>query len=266
MKSVAVLISGQIRTGVFKEQILFFERFLLHLQNIFQHVDVYVVLKIPDQHETCFIKSERGIQQLKELLAVWNPVHNVFFYDFHYEKGTRPESNGQLKMIDMCIQHAMEYEKINHRKYDLFFRVRPDSCFLLNELCFDKIHENYVYTAIKEDAPGSDQVFMFNPAMLDHWWKPMIQQWMTHTFVCSTLEYNIFPKEIVKQTFQCWLIRDYEKTSYWCYTRPHAPLHSEYTWLDKKWYDPLLLPMPHETYVCEILTCVPVIYMNLPIE
>jgi hypothetical protein len=256
MKSIAVCISGQIRTGVFKEQILFFTRFLSYLRQEF-HVDVYLVLKLPQQ-ETSFIQSEQGMQHFNELLQVLHPLHKVFLHDFYYEEGQNAFCNGQLKMIDMCIQAALEY-----KKYDLFFRVRPDACFLLNELHMDEKHENYIYTSIKEDAPASDQVFLFNQHMLEHWWKPMVQTYQKHTFVRTYLEYTIFPTSLVKQSFQCWLIRDYDNTTNWCWSRPHVPLHSEYTWGDKELYHRLLLPISHEHYVNELLKIVPVIYTNV---
>lgn len=264
MKTIAVCISGQIRTGVFQEQILFFHRFLSYLRQGFE-VHVYLVLKIQDQHNT-FVQSERGIQHLKVLLQVLNPVYILFLHDFYYEEGQKSYCNGQLKMIDMCIQAALEYETLYHRKYDLFFRVRPDSCFLLNELQLDEKVENYIYTSIKEDAPASDQVFLFNQHILEHWWKPMVQTYLRYTFVgMLSLEYAVFPKSLVKQSFQCWLIRDYNHTENWCWTRPDTPLHSEYTWGDKEMYESLRIPISYEHYLNEILTIVPIIYTNVRI-
>lgn len=59
----------------------------------------------------------------------------------------------------MCIEKALEFEKLNNIKYNMFLRIRPDSCFIIEELNIEDKIDNKIYTSIKSDSIGSDQVF-----------------------------------------------------------------------------------------------------------
>ena len=129
--NIALLISGEVRTFVLKEQILFFKQLLIYLKQFYEMVDVFMVLKIPDNKDA-LIKSRVGLKNFKKICIILKPKYLYCFYDFN--EGMHTEFNIQLKMIDMCIDNALEYQKQNNLVYNTFFRIRPDSCFLLNEL------------------------------------------------------------------------------------------------------------------------------------
>ena len=74
--------------------------------------------------------------------------------------------NIQLKLLDMCIDSAIQYQNKNKIVYDTFFRVRPDSCFLLQDLNIINKNKNYIYTSIKSDAPANDQIIIVNRHIL----------------------------------------------------------------------------------------------------
>jgi hypothetical protein len=118
----------------------------------------------------------------------------------------------KMKMIDIVIQKATNYQRLNNMKYDMFFRIRPDSCILINELKIDTLFENYIYTSIKDDAIGSDQVFLFNQNILKFWWSYIRLLCDTNKMV-NLPDYTIFNKHkhIVRQKFTNWLIRNYKK-------------------------------------------------------
>jgi hypothetical protein len=250
---IALLISGQVRSFVFKEQIVFFQNLLNYLNVYFNHVHVYITLKIP-LHEPAFIKSDQGIQNFKEMLNVLQPITKTFFYDFKYKPGQVAYHNGQLKMIDMCIEDAKLYEKENHIKYDLFFRIRPDACILLHELDIVNKNKDFIYTSIKHDALGSDQVFIFNHTILEQWWDLFVRQIMMYPTTSWSPEYIIFTtqnKHLIQQCFQCWLIRDYGNTCNWCKKLKNA-LETEYIWMDKNEYNKLNICISDEMYIDEM--------------
>lgn len=261
---IALLISGQIRSFVFKEQITFFSRLMDYLKLYFNHVHVYLTLKIPTLKESSFIKSEQGLQNFKEMMDVLNPIQKTFFYEFNYQNGQVAHHNGQLKMIDMCIEDAKLYEKKNNVQYDLFFRIRPDACILLHELNMSDKNEDFIYTSNKHDARGSDQVFMFNHNILEQWGDPFVRQTMIDPPTSWSPEYIIFTyknQHLIRQCFQCWLIRDYGDTRNWCKFLKNA-LCTEYTWMDKNDYNKLNIPVSYETYVAEMKT-IGIIYEEL---
>ena len=216
---MAVLISGEIRTFVLKEQVLHWRRLIEELRKHFQTIHVYMVLKIPQRDcsgSNRFVQSEQGLQHFKELLVLLEPIYIYCFYDFLYENGMYGGFNGQLKMIDMCIEKAMEHPI----HYDLFFRIRPDCAFLIQEIAsFFTTTQivNAVYTSIKYDAPGSDHAFVFNQDILNEWWIKKVRPKLLAKHSRSP-EYVIFSGIKIHQSFKDWLIREYNVTHCWINT------------------------------------------------
>jgi hypothetical protein len=261
---IALLISGEIRTFIFKDQIFFFQTLMDDLKIHFKHIHVYLILKIPDKNiNVHFIKSIQGIENFKELLNILNPIYKYFFYDFNYKSIYTPH-NSQLKLIDMCIDQAIMNETNHNIKYDLFFRVRPDSCFLINELNFHDKYENKIYTSIKFDAIGSDQSFIFNQYILHNWWINFVKKLIIKPMLCPP-EYAIFEKynNMVEQSFQCWLIRDYNILYSW---NNHILLNTKYKHYFKDDYDKLLINISHDEYINEINKIIDIIPIKLEID
>jgi hypothetical protein len=257
---IAVLISGEIRTFIFKEQILFFQRLMYYLNSHFKNVHVYLILKIPNHSP--FIKSNQGIENFKEILKILNPIYKYFFYDFDY-KSIYTKHNSQLKMIDMCIDQAIK----QNIKYDLFFRVRPDSCFLMSELNIHDKNENKIYTSIKFDAIGSDQSFIFNQHVLNNWWIPYVKNIIIKPLI-SPPEYVIYESHanMVQQSFQCWLIRDYTRFESWNKLNNKPLLQTEYKHCFKDNYDKLLMRISQHEYENEMNKIINIVQHNLNID
>jgi hypothetical protein len=157
-----------------------------------------------------------------------------------------------MKLIDMCIDKALEYERNNNIKYDIFFRIRPDSCFLMKEIKIIEKVENKIYTSIKHDAVGNDQVFLFNQFILYEWWLNHVRKIIIEPILQSP-EYLIFAKHIylVEKSFQNWLIRDYIIVRNWGRIKERQ-LSDEYIWTDKENYNKLLITMFHQDFINKI--------------
>jgi len=248
-KYIAVLISGEIRTFVLKEQILFFNRLMNYLHKFFDYVHVYIILKIPDENNSGLIKSKQGLENLDELNAILKPNYIYYFHDFNY-KNKYNGYNSQIKLIDMCIEKALEFEKLNNIKYNMFLRIRPDSCFIIEELNIEDKIDNKIYTSIKSDSIGSDQVFLFNQYILYEWWIFHVRKLIMIPME-KTPEYIIFNnhKDIVKQSFQNWLVRDYDTVVTWdTNSSIKKSLNTEYIWNYKENYNKLLIKISHKDF------------------
>ena len=258
-KYIALLISGEIRTFVFKEQIDFFKRLIDYLYLHFENVHVYLLLKIPISDKAVyiyrksnlFICSKQGLENFNELLSILKPIYNFYFYDFNLDTNS---NYSQMKMIDILIIKATNNEKKNKMKYDMFFRIRPDSCVLINELKIDTLIENYIYTSIKNDSIGSDQIFIFNQNVLKLWW-PYIQLLCNTNRMVNLPDYTIYNKHknIVQQKFQNWLIRSYKQQDNWNWKESRKPLYSEYLWQYEDNYNKLLIKMPHKIFLQQLI-------------
>jgi hypothetical protein len=162
--------------------------------------------------------------------------------------------NIQLKLIDMCINEAIQYEKCNAIRYNTFFRIRPDSCLLLNELDIINKQNCSIYTSIKSDALGNDQIFIVNKYVLYLWWfrfvKPIINKNMD-----TSPEYIIYKgyKTYIVSNFQNWLVRDYNNVKNWDKaSHMKTPLSSEYKFKYIDNYNKMLIVMPHLEFIEKI--------------
>jgi len=254
---IALLISGSVRTFVLKEQILFFQRLMDYLHVRFHHVHTYIVLKIPTETDTEIIKSKSGLEHFQELMEILNPIYLYCFHDFIYENGFH-SFNSQFQMVDMCIEKAIEKQLVETFTYDLFFRVRPDSCFLLSELEIENKRENKIYTSIKFDSIANDQVFLFNANVLEQWWIFVVQD-----ILSRPMRTDIFPEnslfesntEIVHQCFRNWLVRDYDVLHEWNPKEPDlfmTDIQDEYVWEHLEKYQTLLIPITQEEFMNEL--------------
>lgn len=252
-KNIAILISGEVRTFVLKEQRLFFKKLIEHLKQNYRIVDVFIVLKIPDEHNTnnLLIQSNTGLKNFNKIIQILNPKYLYCFYDFIF-KSEFTNYNVQLKLIDMCIMAALNYEKYKNIKYDTFFRIRPDSCFLLKEL--DIKDTNNIYTSIKSDAPANDQVFIINRFLLKDWWFSHVKE-IIDKILDVPPEYRMFNpyKKYVISNFQNWLIRGYNDVNNWDKKSNQKPLLStEYKFKYINNYNNLLITIPHTIFIEEI--------------
>jgi hypothetical protein len=258
-KYIALLISGEIRTFIFKEQIDFFKRLIDYLYLHFEYVHVYLLLKIPEsdkdiynhRRSNLFICSKQGLENLNELLSILRPINSYYFYDFNTDTNLY---YSQMKMIDIIIQKATNYQRLNNMKYDMFFRIRPDTCILINELKIDTLFENYIYTSIKDDAIGNDQIFLFNQNVLKKWWLHIRSLCDTNRMT-GMPDYIIFNKhkDIVRQIFQNWLVRNYNQQDNWNWKQPRALLSSEYIWQHEDNYNKLLIKIPHKIFLQQLI-------------
>lgn len=254
--NIALLISGEVRTFVLKEQIIFFKKLLIYLKQFYKTVDVFMVLKIPNieinnEINNTLIQSLTGLKNFKRLCKILKPKHLHCFYDFNNEMN---KYNIQLKLIDMCINEAIQYEKCNAIRYNTFFRIRPDSCLLLNELDIINKQNCSIYTSIKSDALGNDQIFIVNKYVLYLWWfrfvKPIINKNMD-----TSPEYIIYKgfKTYIVSNFQNWLVRDYNDVKNWDKTsHMKAPLSSEYKFKYIDNYNKMLIVIPHAEFIEKI--------------
>ena len=255
--NIAILISGEVRTFVLKEQILFFKRLLVYLKQFYTNVDVFMILKIPNEvsEQNKLIQSNAGLNNFKRMCKVLEPKHLQCFYDFNpINEISKNRYNIQLKMVDMCINQALSYEKQHGFKYDTFFRIRPDSCFLLHEL--DIINKNNcsIYTSIKSDAFGNDQIFIINKYVLYIWWIRFVRPIINRPLDAPP-EYRMYNgfKTYLVSTFQNWIIRKYDDVQNWDkLAHNKIQLNSEYTFKYLANYNKMLITMPHDKFITKI--------------
>lgn len=245
-KHIALLISGEARTFILKEQRIFFKKLIDYLKQYYEMVDSYIILKIPTEDtNNVFIKSAQGLKNFKKIIDVLSPKYLYCFYDF--QSNNYNKYNIQLKMIDMCLDKAIQ-SNIN---YDTFFRIRPDTCCLLQELEIDKKQDNLIYTSIKSDAPANDQIFFFNKYMLHNWWIIYVRPILLIDMYTSPeyLIYNYY-RMYINSYFQAWVIRDYDNLLNWDRAKMLKPqLTSEYVFKYNKNYEKLLLPISHQEFI-----------------
>ena len=249
--NIALLISGEVRTFVLKEQILFFKKLLIYLKQFYEMVDVFMVLKIPD-NKNALIKSDIGLKHFKYLCGILCPKYLYCFYDFN--QGIHTEFNIQLKMIDMCIVNALEYQKQNKLVYNTFFRIRPDSCFLLNELDIINKQNCSIYTSIKSDALANDQIIIINRYVLYTWWFFFVKKLIKCPMKFSP-EYTIYKgyKSYLVSNFQNWLIRGYNDVKNWDkMAHMKLPLSSEYKFNYMDSYNKMLIDIPQDVFIKEL--------------
>ena len=247
-----MLISGEPRGIVFKEQIQFFTSLYNSLVKDGHILDTYCMFKLNSTSD--YIQSEEGLQNFSEILELFKPTYLEFFYEFKEDAGFRrkfkeiypPSYFSQIKMIDHLIRQA------NKSDYDLFLRIRPD-CILNEPLKLNLIDLETVYTSIKCDAPGNDQFFYFSREMLNKWWIPIIRPSLNYIYdvnSCSSLspEYFIFNHCPRKQVIGSGLIRDYNKITSWI-GYPGKPMTIENFWSDEKSYQNLKITIDAKLFL-----------------
>ena len=283
---IALLISGEVRTFVLKEQYLFFKRLLMYLNQFYECVDVFIILKIPkdyneikDDNEfneinesnvnesnvndsnvnesniinNTLIQSHAGLRNFKKILKLLQPKYLQCFYDFILKKGFTPY-NIQLKMIDMCIDSALKYQSQHNIRYDTFFRIRPDSCFLLNDIDIINKQNCSIYTSIKSDALANDQIIIINKFVLYSWWVKYVKK----IIMCPIKvppEYIIYSgyKAYIVSTFQNWLIRGYKDVKSWDkMSHAKVDLSCEYKFKYIDNYKKILMIIPHDVFLKKI--------------
>ena len=259
-KNIAILISGEVRTFVLKEQRIFFQNLITYLKQYYTNVDVFIVLKIPDDNNTDnnndinnkFIQSFTGIKNFKKIINILQPKYLYCFYDFIFKYGFT-KYNVQLKLLDMCIESAIKYEKNNNINYDTYFRIRPDSCLLLKELDILNKNNNYIYTSIKSDSFANDQIIIINKFFLYEWWIKYVRIIINNPLDVPP-EYRIYNRHTMylKSNFQNWLIRSYDKTINWDKGLNKLPLSSEYTFKYINNYNKLCVSILHSDFIEEI--------------
>jgi hypothetical protein len=231
---IALLISGEPRTIVFKEQIRFFTNLIHSLENQGYIVDTYCMFKLKPTVD--FINSEEGLINLDTLLKILNPKHLEFFYKFNDEefiekkfKSYYPKSFcSQIRMIDSLIKKAIE----SNLEYDFFLRIRPD-CVLNGSLDMKSFNDSTVYSSIKCDAVGNDQMFLCHRNMINIWWIPIIRPsvfYFYHMKPDSTMspDYFIFYHCSTKQIIESGLIRDYNVITAWIHHREDKLILNNY--------------------------------------
>jgi hypothetical protein len=252
---IAILISGEPRAIVFKEQIQFFTRLYNSLVNNGHILDTYCMFKLNPKSD--YIQSEEGLSNFTEILELFKPKYLEFFYEFKEDPWLRlkfkqiypPLYFSQIKMIDTLIKQAASNE------YDLFLRIRPD-CILNGPLNLNSIDLDTVYTSIKCDAPGNDQFFFFSKKMLDTWWIPIIRPSLNYIYdidSSSSLcpEYFIFNHCKKKQIIGSGLIREYNNIISWI-QYPRKPMVIEDFWEDETSYQNLKLTIDKELFLTKL--------------
>lgn len=245
---IAILISGEPRAIVFKEQIRFFQNLIRSLESQGYTIDIFCMFKL--NREGGFIQSEEGLKNFRELLEILNPVHLEFFYEFKNEDRIEYKPRAfysQIRMIDTLIVKALSL-----RQYDFFLRIRPD-CILNGMLQMKTFDYDTVYSSVKCDAVGNDQMFICHRNMIEKWWIPIIRTSLP--YVCdvkpgSTLlpDYFIFYHCPTRQIIQSGLIRDYGKITSWI-QYPQDQLVLDDYWFDEESYMKLKDTIHHEEFI-----------------
>jgi len=218
---IALLISGEPRSIVFKEQIRFFTSLIRSLEDQGCTVHVYCMFKLNKVRD--FINSEEGLLNFKEVLKILNPRHLELFFNFkediifekRFTNGFVKGFYSQIKMIDTLISVAVE----SNIPYDYFLRIRPD-CILNGKLDIYSLNDSTVYTSLKCDSIGNDQMFICHRNMIDTWWINIIRPSLLYIYDIHpdsllSPEYFIFNHCPTVQIIQSGLIRDYNKIIAW---------------------------------------------------
>ena len=210
---IAIVISGSPRTFCSEKQMTLYrkirEKYLANCQ-----IDFYVILKLSDwgsindkKSKTCnFILTDRGLNNLNKIIDYLNPVYYKIDHDIKFdllsenEYKAQSEENkstlNQILMLNIGVQKLREYEKKNNFQYDYIMRLRPDLHFLLNRerLIHKGLSKFHVYTSLKFDAKGNDQMFFSYKTYFDQWWD-MILKYLKKVVLKNkkiTPEYFIF--------------------------------------------------------------------------
>jgi len=218
---IAILISGEPRAIVFKEQLQFFTSLFNSLVKDGHTIDTYCMFKLNPVKD--FIQSKEGLSNFSNILELFNPKYLEFFYEFKedalfnqkFKKRYPPMFFSQIKMIDHLITQAYN----NEANYELFLRIRPD-CILKGKLDLTNINKDTVYTSVKCDAVGNDQMFICSRKMIEVWWISVIRPSLSYVIDLrfdSSLspEYFIFYHCPTKQVIESGLIRDYNVIISW---------------------------------------------------
>lgn len=249
---IAILISGEPRGIVFKEQIQFFTSLYNSLVKDGHILDTYCMFKLNPSSD--YIQSEEGLQNLNIILDLFKPKYLEFFYEFKEDPWLRlkfkqiypPCYFSQIKMIDTLIKQC------GSNDYDLFLRIRPD-CILNEQLHLNSIDLETVYTSIKCDAPGNDQFFYFSKEMLNKWWIPIVRPSLNYIYdldSSSSLcpEYFIFNYCQRKQIIGSGLIKDYNTITSWI-DYPGKPMILDNFWSHEKSYAQLKIRIDKELFL-----------------
>ena len=242
---VALLISGNPRTFVFKEQIIFFNNLKNKLIDEKNEVDVYIFLKILDSKENNYFISKEGLTNFRTQIKNLNPryVKIINYFDKNYENSHRRKLYrcyyNQMKPIDILLSKANRYDN-----YNWFIRVRPDLYIDLEKFNFklNKKNKNIVYTGLKTDSRGNDMFFIFSKKMYERWWCENIKNnILNHSSVHKSPEYIIFKFLNKKQICQdknaiCGLIRKYNLCQTWSFKKnnKNAYLKLKRFWMEKE--------------------------------
>ena len=157
---LALLISGNIRTFVFNEQICFFKKLIDTLP---KNTDYYILLKIDDPRGIKYFQSEQGIINLKKQIEQLKPVYCCIYnknknynYSWFYP---------QVFQINFLLETAKKYSLLKNFNYDYYIRFRPDYFFknFIND--FSELDKNFIYTNQKFDSIGCDQLIIIIFAM-----------------------------------------------------------------------------------------------------
>jgi hypothetical protein len=265
---IAILISGEPRGLVFKEQIRFFTSLYNSLVKDGHILDTYCMFKLNPNSD--YIQSEEGLSNFSKVMDLFKPKYLEFFYEFKEDAWLRrkfkeiypPLYFSQIKMIDCLITEANKYE------YDLFLRIRPD-CILKGRLDLSSINPNVVYTSIKCDAPGNDQFFYFSKKMLEIWWIPIIRQSLNYISELSPNskfcpEYFMFNHCEKKQVIMSGLIRDYNKITSWV-DYPGKPMIIDGFWSDEESYKKMMKRMEKKVFLDKLYLYNGIIHTDFPV-
>ena len=242
---IALLISGHCRTFVFKEQRIFFKRFIKSLNvNSNNECDVYLMLKQDTQTQT-----EKGLINLKKIISTIKPKYSLCFKQW---ASNNDVYYSQINMIYHLLQKAFIYEKQNNIKYDYFIRIRPDT--VLNETVdLKKIHKinylnglneiNVIYTSFKFDAKGNDQFFIMNQSQVYNWFLKLP---MRPSIYDKCPDYIIFNNIRVEQIVGSGLVRGYKNIDTW--NNCHSKLNPKNYWIEKENF----IPLSNEDFLLKI--------------
>lgn len=191
-KSIAVCISGCIRSFPRAS----YRKGLKRLLTVFPNADFFLVLKRNDvphtKHPPLFLNKAGVDGFMKTMDIIQHNTKSVMLFDGFVDEHVNNRSfhASQVRMMDTCFNTASK-----HKDYDFYLRYRPDFVLLDAQLPKDPytvIDENTIYTTRKDDAIGSDQVFLFSKKLKKEWWDE---------YVIPTAEKFILAKKIIYPEF-----------------------------------------------------------------
>ena len=253
-----MLISGEPRTMVFKEQVRFFTNLLNEFVKQGHIVHTYCLFRLNEP--SGYIQSEEGLLNFTELMNILQPKMLDFFHKVRDEEKLVKRFNqlkpiniiSQLTSIDYLIKKAYESKEY---KYDMFLRIRPD-CVFDGELNINNMNLDKVYTGVRCDAPASDQIFICNRKMIETWWIRDVRSslnYLPNLNVCTDLspEYYMFNSCPIEQVVANGLIRDYNVIVSWikyCHDSQDSLIIPNY-WVYDESYLRLKIMMEHGEFI-----------------